>query len=232
MVEVLSRRSSGQSYVYALVDRVPRRWRPPAAGVGGGSVVAQSIHDLVLIVSPVTSPLARTLRSQAVHDDVVASLMDAEAVVPFPFGTAVVDLQSWVEARARELRAALVAVRGAVEMTVRLLRLDAGVDGPHLRSLAERLIERAALPHWRYRPAANPTNVAASLSFLVTKFPRFSRASPRSPRGRQDWRSCRPGPRPPIPSSRPLSSIARLRWRRPADFSLVSGARTPGDGAR
>src|SRR2546429_52025 len=126
MVEVLSRRPSGQLYVYALVDRVPRRCRPPAAGVGGGSVVAQSIHDLVLIVSPVTSPLARTLRSQAVHDDVVASLMDAEAVVPFPFGTAVVDLQSWVEARARALRAALVAVRGAVEMTVRLLRLDAG----------------------------------------------------------------------------------------------------------
>src|SRR2546430_17168580 len=39
----------------------------------------------------------------------------------------------------------------------------------HLRSLAERLIERAALPHWRYRPAANPTNVAASLSFLVPR---------------------------------------------------------------
>src|SRR5438874_1068678 len=166
MVEVLSRRSSGQSYVYALVDRVPRRWRPPAAGVGGGSVVAQSIHDLVLIVSPVTSPLARTLRSQAVHEDVVASLMDAEAVVPFPFGTAVVDLQSWVEARARALRAALVAVRGAVEMTVRLLRLDAGVDGPHLRSLAERLIERAALPHWRYRPAAASTMSRASFTDL------------------------------------------------------------------
>ena len=63
----------------------------------------------------------------------------------------------------------LAAVRGSVEMTVRLLRLDAAVDGPHLRSLAERLIERAALPHWRYRPAANPTNVAASLSFLVPR---------------------------------------------------------------
>src|SRR2546425_10452311 len=99
MVEVLSRRSSGQSYVYALVDRVPRRWRPPAAGVGGGSVVAQSIHDLVLIVSPVTSPLARTLRSQAVHDDVVASLMDAEAVVPVSVGPGRVDLQSWVGTR-------------------------------------------------------------------------------------------------------------------------------------
>src|SRR5262249_47687346 len=87
MVEMLSRRSSGQSYVYALVDRVPRRWRPPAAGVGGGSVIAQSVHDLVLIVSPVTSPLARTLRSQAVHDDVVVSLMDAEAGVPLPVRT-------------------------------------------------------------------------------------------------------------------------------------------------
>jgi len=104
-----------------------------------------------------------------VHDDVVASLMDAEAVVPFAFGTTVVDLDSWADERVHELREALNAVRGAVEMTVRLLRLDAGVDGPHLRSLAERLIERAALPHWRYRPAANPTNVAASLSFLVPR---------------------------------------------------------------
>src|SRR5262249_8158025 len=169
MVEVLSRRSSGQSYVYALVDRVPRRWRPPAAGVGGGSGIAPRVDELCPLIRPVTRRLARTLRSQAVHDDVVVSLMDAEAVVPFPFGTVVVDLPSWVEARARQLRAALVAVRGAVEMTVRLLRLDAGVDGPHLRSLAERLIERAALPHWRYRPAANPTNVAASLSFLVPR---------------------------------------------------------------
>jgi len=169
MAEVLSRRPSAPSYVYALVDRVPRRWRAPATGVGGGAVVAQSIQDFVLIVSPVVSPFARTPRSQAVHDDVVASLMDAEAVVPFQFGTTVVDLESWVDERVPELREALSAVRGAVEMTVRLLRLDAGVDGPHLRSLAERLIERAALPNWRYRPAANPTNVAASLSFLVPR---------------------------------------------------------------
>src|SRR5437870_12665468 len=98
MVEVLSRRSSGQSYVYALVARVPRRWRPPAAGVGGGSVVAQSIHDLVLIISPVTSPLVRTLRPQSVPDDAVRSFMDAEAVVPVPFGTASGDLQGWADA--------------------------------------------------------------------------------------------------------------------------------------
>ena len=169
MLEALSRRPSAQYYVYALVDRVPRRWRPPATGVGGGPVEAQRIHDLFLVVSRVVNPFVRTLRTQAAHDDVLASLMDADAVAPLPFGTAVMDLEGWVEARVPDLRAALNAVRGSVEMTVRLLRLDAGVDGPHLRSLAERLIERAALPHWRYRPAANPTNVAASLSFLVPR---------------------------------------------------------------
>ncbi len=169
MAEVLSRRPSAMYYVYALVDRVPRRWRPPATGVGGGSIEAQKLRDLVVIVSRVVNPVARTPRTQAMHDDVLTSLMDAEAVAPLPFGTAVVDLEGWVDARLPDLRAALTAVRGSVEMTVRLLRLDAGVDGPHLRSLADRLIERAALPHWRYRPAANPTNVAASLSFLVPR---------------------------------------------------------------
>jgi len=169
MAEALLRRPSTLYYLYALVDRVPRRWRPPAAGVGGGPVEAQRIHDLTLIVSRVVNPVSHSVRTQAAHDDVLASLMDAEAVAPIPFGTAIVDLPGWVSARLPELQAALAAVRGSVEMTVRLLRLDAAVDGPHLRSLAERLIERAALPHWRYRPAANPTNVAASLSFLVPR---------------------------------------------------------------
>jgi len=169
MAEVLSRRPSSLYYVYALIDRVPRRWRPPASGVGGGSVEAQRIRDVVLIVSRIVDSVPRTPRTQALHDDVLASLMDAEAVAPLPFGTTVVDLASWVEARLSGLRDALAVVRGSVEMTVRLLRLDADVDGPHLRTMAERLIERAGLPHWRYRPAANPTNVAASLSFLVPR---------------------------------------------------------------
>jgi hypothetical protein len=137
--------------------------------VGGGAVEARRILDLNLIVSRMVNPVPRTPRTQALHDDVLTSLMDAEAVAPLPFGTAVVDLEGWVDARLPDLRAALAVVRGSVEMTVRLLRLDAEVDGPHLRSLAEWLIERAALPHWRYRPAENPTNVAASLSFLVPR---------------------------------------------------------------
>src|SRR5262249_58597564 len=107
MVEVLSRRSSGQSYVYALVDRVPRRWRSPAAGVGGGSIIAQSVHDLVLIVSPLTSPLARTLRSQAGHDDVLASLMDAQAGVPVSLRPGLRRPPSWGGAPARPVRAGL-----------------------------------------------------------------------------------------------------------------------------
>ncbi len=99
MAEVLSRRPSALYYLYALVDRAPRRWRPPATGVGGGSIEARHIHDLILIVSRVVNPVFRTVRTQAAHDDVLASLMDAEAVAPMPFGTAVVDLQGWVDAR-------------------------------------------------------------------------------------------------------------------------------------
>src|SRR2546426_560808 len=92
MAEALLRRPSALYYLYALVDRVPRRWRPPAAGVGGGPVEAQRIHDLTLIVSRVVNPVSHSVRTQAAHDDVLASLMDAEAVAPMPFGTAVVDL--------------------------------------------------------------------------------------------------------------------------------------------
>ena len=169
MAEALSRRTSTLHYVYTLVDRVPRRWRPPAIGVGGGTVEATWIHGLCVIASRVITPAPKSVRTQAIHDDVLASLMDADAIAPLPFGTAVVDLEGWVEARLPEFREALAAVRGSVEMTVRLLRLDAGASGQTLRSMAEWLIERAALPNWRYRPADNPSNLGASLSFLVPR---------------------------------------------------------------
>src|SRR2546428_5941610 len=227
MPEALSRRPSAQYYVYALVDRVPRRWRPPATGVGGGPVEAQRIHDLFLVVSRVVNPFVRTLRTQAAHDDVLASLMDADAVAPLPFGTAVMDLEGWVEARVPDLRAALNAVRGSVEMTVRLLRLDAGVDGPHLRSLAERLIERAALPHWRYRPSANPTNVAAALSFLVPRdeVPAFlARIAPVAPRAA----GLAVGPPRPRPAHSFVSGAEPERAPAPAPAGrLLTSSRPP-----
>jgi hypothetical protein len=38
-----------------------------------------------------------------------------------------------------------------------------------LASLADALIERAALPQWRYRPTGASGNVAASIAFLVPR---------------------------------------------------------------
>jgi hypothetical protein len=67
-------------------------------------------------------------------------------------------------------------------MTVKLLRLDgpmpthrdrargpAGpVNGP-LQSLADSLVERAALPQWRRQPSGSGGNVADAITFLVPR---------------------------------------------------------------
>jgi hypothetical protein len=53
-------------------------------------------------------------------------------------------------------------------MNVKLLRLSA--DGPargELRALGERLVERASVETWRYRPAESAGNVGASVAFLL-----------------------------------------------------------------
>jgi len=67
--------------------------------------------------------------------------------------------------------AALGAVRGCVEMTVKLLGLEpataARAGERALQALAETLAERAGLPQWRYRPSAG--NAAAAVAFLVPR---------------------------------------------------------------
>jgi hypothetical protein len=170
----------GQRYLYALVEGLSSRWRPPSAGVGGGSVGAHAVRDLVLVSGPLSLPPARTPRAEASHHDVLTGLLDAQAVLPFRFGTVVAEseLPGWLDARWSRVRAALADVRGHVEMSVRLLRLDQSLErGPAgkdtaaslLRSLAERLAERAGLPAWRYYPTGHGANVAASVAFLVPR---------------------------------------------------------------
>lgn len=167
-----------QRYLYALVEDLSSRWRPPAVGVGGGSVGAHAVRDLVLVSGPLNLPPARTPRAEAAHQDVLAGLLDAKAVVPFRFGTVVAetDLPRWLDTRWSRMRAAMAELRGHIEMSVRLLRLDQGRErGPAgretaatlLRGVAERLVERANLPVWRYYPTGHGVNVAASVAFLV-----------------------------------------------------------------
>jgi surface antigen len=172
-------------YLYAIVDRLPGRWRPPAAGIGGASVVPRRLHDLVVLGSLLDLVPPATPRTLALHHDVVATLVDAPATLPFRYGTAVPALQlsDWVAANRARLAAGLAAVRGCVEMTVKLLRLDGAItqqladrdraaDGAaerELRALAEALAERAAVRQWQYRPSGSAGNVTAAVAFLVPR---------------------------------------------------------------
>jgi hypothetical protein len=170
-------------YLYAIVDRLPARWRPPTAGIAGAAVVPLRMGDLVILSSLLESIPVSGPRMLAVHQDVVASVIDAPATLPFGYGTAVPapGLEDWLATHRSTLTAALGAVRGCVEMAVKLLRLEGAIihprsgrgpvgrDEPALRALADALIERAALAQWRYRPSGSAGNVAAAVSFLVPR---------------------------------------------------------------
>jgi hypothetical protein len=178
-------------YLYAIVDRLPPRWRPPTAGIGGASVVPRRIDDMVVLGSLIDTVPASSPRTLALHQDVVATVVDASATLPFRYGTAMpaAELAGWLAARQELVGAALGSVRGCVEMTVKLLRLDGVIgyqlagrdrsrrtggkaDGPgehELQALAGALAERAALPQWRYQPSGSVGNVAASVAFLVPR---------------------------------------------------------------
>src|SRR6185295_7414130 len=80
-VQVFGHRQALTAYVYAIVDGLPRRWRPPVTGVGQAPVVARRVHDLVLIASAVDAAPCPTPRAVARHDEVVSTMLGAEAVL-------------------------------------------------------------------------------------------------------------------------------------------------------
>ncbi len=174
-MEPLPRAPQHLRYLYAVADGVPRAWRPPREGVDGAAVTAIRVGTLVLVASPVAAPPRVTTGVAARHQEIVAGLLDARAVLPFAPGTTVgdADLAAWLECRLSRVREALDEMAGYVEMTVRLLRLDAPPgrerqSGERLRGVADSLVERAGLPHWRYRPSPRD-GWAASLAFLVPR---------------------------------------------------------------
>jgi len=172
-------------YLYAIVDRLPRAWNGHLPGLAGVPVQATPAHDFVLVRSRLGAVPAASPKTLAAHHDVVASLMEADAIVPFPFGTARAGGEGdlWVASHATTLRATLAKVRGCVEMNVKLLRLNvppvrmAEIDADgrdprrlaYLEALGERLVARAGVDDWRYRVQGNGSNVGASVAFLVPR---------------------------------------------------------------
>lgn len=164
-------------YMYAVVDGLPAAWHPPPAVTPAAAVDRHQLGPLLVLGSTLDTVPAANPRTLALHHDVVASALDALAVLPFRYGTAVADgdSEAWLGARHAALSTALAQVRGCVEMSVKLLRLDGGADahgGPgeaDLRSLAEQLVERAGIEQWRYRPSGSTGNVVASVAFLLPR---------------------------------------------------------------
>lgn len=164
-------------YMYAVVEGLPPAWRPPPAVVPGASVDRRRLGPLLLLGSALDAVPPANPKTLALHHDVVASTLDAHAVLPFRYGTTVAadEADTWLGAQRPALEAALAQVRGCVEMSVKLLRLDGGIDAPRgpgereLRALAEQLVGRAGVEPWRYRPAGSGGNVIASVAFLVPR---------------------------------------------------------------
>jgi len=169
---VTPRRQESADYVYAIVQGLPPRWKPPAAGVGDAPVTTRSVRDLILITSAIDTVPRPTPKTVALHDDVVSSTLDADAVLPLEFGTvtAPVHADAWLTAHLAFVRVHLARLRRHVEMTVRLVSLD-GADAMSapLRSTAECLVERAGLVDWRYRHDRSSGGLGSSLAFLVPR---------------------------------------------------------------
>jgi hypothetical protein len=158
--------------------------------VGAGPVVARSISDLVVVASAVAAPPPRTPRTLALHHDVVATTLQADAVLPFPFGTVMRpgELDEWMLTHRELVVRSLARLRGCLEMTVRLVRLDAaptsavgrmlarragaderagGRGDAGLDTLASEVIDRAGLSEWRYEPGVR--DGVASVAFLLPR---------------------------------------------------------------
>jgi Gas vesicle synthesis protein GvpL/GvpF len=170
-------------YLYAVVEGLPSGWRPPPPVVGE-RVERGNRTGLVLLSSGASVIPPASPTTLALHHDVVASALDADGLVPFRYGTALrsSDLDDWLVRERPALDGALASVRGCVEMSVKLLRLEAtpsggpsvdamrdAADEQRLRELGDQIVERAALAQWRYRPAGTAGNVVASVAFLLPR---------------------------------------------------------------
>lgn len=161
-------------YLYAVVEGLPSAWRPPPPVFDGAIIGRHRFVGLSVLGSLLRSLPPSNGRTAALHHDVVASALDARAVVPLGVGTAVPleELEPWLRERRAKFEAALARVRGRVEMSVRLLRLG-GADGGRaddgaLRALADQLVERAGVEQWRCWPGAE-SQVVTCVSFLLPR---------------------------------------------------------------
>ncbi|HEU4565403.1 MAG TPA: GvpL/GvpF family gas vesicle protein [Gemmatimonadaceae bacterium] len=173
---------------------------PPAglAGVDGLPVRAAALGRLRAWVSDVPGPAPEATAERArAHDAVVRAAMAVETPLPARFGQVAADdaaLAAAVEGRAASFAEALAHVRGAVEMTVRLLPGGAEASRPpgaapravegsaavrSGRAYLERVRERtAAEEEWRRRAGFLQDEVSHAVAAIVRDETRPALLSP------------------------------------------------------
>src|SRR5215470_1699016 len=202
-------------YLYAVVEGLPSGWRPPPPVVGE-RVECVTLTGLVILSSATSVVPPASPTTLALHHDVVASALDADGLVPFRYGTALRsnDVDDWLVRERAALDGALASVRGCVEMSVKLLRLDATLPtsgacaSSLIRSSSARPSRSGAIVPRGRRGTWWPRSRSCC---RAPSSPTSSRGSRRSRRVQWGWRWCRPARGPLTPSCQPSTGP---RWHR------------------
>ena len=140
-------------YVYCLAENT-EDIGPPAdtlKGVSGAPVDVLQVERLSLLVSEFNDEKVVVNRDNALaHAAVVASVLNQTTPLPFRFGTVSDEqrLRSYLASHRQALEAKLEHVRGAVEMSVKIIwdaeaNVDSSADGPGARFLRAKQLRAA-----------------------------------------------------------------------------------------
>lgn len=119
-------------YVYCLSEELTEAVLAGVRGLGGEPARLVTPAGLGAVVSPFEEAPAPVTREHVLaHNRVNSQVLAATTPLPFRFGTLTDEarLASYLRERGAELRAALARVRGAVEMSVKLM-WDASAPTP------------------------------------------------------------------------------------------------------
>ncbi len=111
-------------YVYCLGDEVAPEMIEGAQGLSGAPLSLVGRGDILAVVSAFGSErVSVTPENALTHNRVNAALLARSTPLPFRFGTLVEEarLLDFIESRESALREALGRVRGAVEMSVKII---------------------------------------------------------------------------------------------------------------
>jgi hypothetical protein len=114
-------------YLYCLSDEATARVLLGVAGVGGVAPRLVDYDGLSAVVSEFAeASVAVTRENVLAHERVLSRVLAATTPLPFRFGTVAgaQRLESFINAQRTSVLAALVRVRGAVEMSVKIIRPD------------------------------------------------------------------------------------------------------------